>query len=79
MEKRISDLESRENYLSGSCQLFFIHTSSSASKIHLKSGNLQRVHLLVYIYIYILGLRPSTRQSVKLSLFKWIFKAEDKV
>ena len=38
LEKRISDLESRQNYLSGCCQRFFHQTSSSASKITLKSG-----------------------------------------
>ena len=39
LEKRISDLESRQNYLSGSCKRFFHQTSSSVSKIHLKSGH----------------------------------------
>ena len=42
-EKLITYLESRENYLSGCCHRFFTQTSSSASKIHLKSDNLSKI------------------------------------
>ena len=40
LEKPIRYLESRQNYLSGSCHPFFKQTSSSPLKIHLKSANL---------------------------------------
>ena len=52
LTKRIPYLESREIALSGSWQRFFKQTSSSASKIQLKSGNFPKMKVEGLRYAY---------------------------